>query len=116
MAGVARLLLESAGEPGRRAFGVARDRRFHENEERRDGKKRCGAHNCSCPHYVLLPVVTMRPILFASVPNHIIFVFESKTMWRIVSLTGMFAKNRSVFGSKPTSRFSIPLSENQMRP
>jgi hypothetical protein len=50
----------------------------------------------------------MRPILLVSVPNHIIFVFGSKTMWRIASLTGMFAKNRSVLGSKPTSRFQRP--------
>ena len=61
-------------------------------------------------------MVTIRPILLASVPNHIIFVAGSKNMWRIVPLIGMLAKKRSVFGSNPTRRFSRPVSETHRRP
>ena len=58
----------------------------------------------------------MRPILFASVPNHIAFVCGWYCMWRILPLTGTTAMNFSVFVSKPTSCLTAPVSENQIRP
>src|SRR5690606_3857191 len=49
-------------------------------------------------------------------PNQSAPVFASKNMCRMVPLTGMFAKNSAIFGSKPTIRLSGPLSAYQMRP
>src|SRR5688500_20123884 len=57
----------------------------------------------------------MRPILFASVPNHIAFVGAWKCMCRMLPLTG-YVVNFSVFGSNMTSCFTAPVSENHSRP
>src|SRR5687767_9800656 len=58
----------------------------------------------------------IRPILLASVPNHIDFVGAWKCMCRMLPLTVFTEKNFSVFGSKPTSCLSGPVSENHRRP
>src|SRR5919109_4710760 len=106
MTRVARLLFEAAGESGRRALGV-RMRRNQSQGRREDRRCERRAHFAFCS--------AMRPTLLASVPNHIVRVLRSKNMLRIEPLTSIFAKNFSVFGSKPTRRLALPVSENQMR-
>jgi hypothetical protein len=120
---------KAAGEPRRRAFGVAvRGRGPNQTLNCQPvtvnfSWGRCGQHQrhgAGRKYYRrkthLAFCSAMRPTLLASVPNHIMRVVLSKYMWRMVPLTSMLAKNRSVFGSKPTRRFAGPVSVNQMRP
>jgi hypothetical protein len=104
VAGVTCFLFEAAGETRRRALGIAV--RCHQPHGE-DGRRQHRAHFVFCS--------AIRPTVFASVPNHIVRVLRSKCMWRMVPLTSMFAKNFSVFGSKPTRRLLAPVSENQIR-
>src|SRR5688572_9596462 len=124
--GITRLLVAPAREARRSTVGIAvgsdrlkdrlkrvaggggATRRDRQDDGRGEAQHDRNTHRAFCS--------AMRPTLLASVPNHIMRVLLSKYMWRMVPLTSMLAKNFSVFGSNPMSRFAGPVSVNQMRP